>query len=279
MAMLSQDKDKEGGTKWMYEEPQANPEEYLLGKKINKVDDVKKLRKVEQNQDETPEARFARLDMQMKFREDPLTLMKQSEHLIQAQCLQNTAKMKKLQRLLKIQEEQKKKRKKHKKDRKEKKRKKRESSSESSCDELLKEFIKIVKNSETGAEPKAQKPESQSSTPPRRESPPRSRRRSRSRSPRREKKLTREDKERKRLEMMSDAKERELVRSERSKQHKDHVEREYHKQKEEQSKHGASFVKNMTLNSVSSMSLEESVNRNFARHQRSGKDDRGFYKR
>ncbi len=72
-------RDKEGGgpdgsTKWMYEQPKKNAEDFLLGKAIKSLEELTDVNR--DQEEETPAQRLTRLDMQSKFREDPLNLMK-----------------------------------------------------------------------------------------------------------------------------------------------------------------------------------------------------------
>ncbi|KAH8862400.1 Pre-mRNA-splicing factor CWC25 [Schistosoma japonicum] len=131
---------------WMYEKSKEDPEAFLLGKQVQSLSQIQEICK---ESEESPAQRLARFDMEAKFREDPLTIMKQREAERRMELLKNTAKVKKLRRLL---TEQKLRKEKHR-SKMHSKRKRRhknsdESSETSSDDELLNKFIKIIRHSD-----------------------------------------------------------------------------------------------------------------------------------
>ncbi|CAH8843542.1 unnamed protein product [Trichobilharzia szidati] len=165
IATLLAEKDSVKDNSWMYEKPKENPEAFLLGKQVKSLDEIQEISK---DYEESPAQRLARFDMEAKFREDPLTIMKQREAEKRMELLHNTAKVKKLRRLLteqKLRKEKQKAIRKHAKHKKKHKRQKRSrtssksdnksrsrsrssSSSTSSDDELLNKFIKIIRQSD-----------------------------------------------------------------------------------------------------------------------------------
>ncbi|KAL7063595.1 hypothetical protein AAHC03_01801 [Spirometra sp. Aus1] len=146
----------------MYEQPKKNAEDFLLGKAVKSLEELAEISRDEA--EETPAQRLARLDMQAKFREDPLNLMRQHELDKRNALLQNTAKMKKLQRLIEKQKRQQKKRD-HRRNRKKKSKHSarhhhRESnddscsssSSDSEDDAILDKFISLIQQQEPGVD-------------------------------------------------------------------------------------------------------------------------------
>lgn len=165
-SLLSKNK-KEDAISWMYSQPKDDPEAFLLGKEVKSLDQIQEIAK---DYEESPAQRLARFDMQAKFREDPLTLMKQREAEKRMELLKNTAKVKKLRRLLteqKLWKEKKRKAKKRKRslDKKSHKLSRSpcsalDSSNEtsSSGDELLDKFIKIIRHSDKAEKKEASTP-------------------------------------------------------------------------------------------------------------------------
>nr|VZH90181.1 unnamed protein product [Spirometra erinaceieuropaei] len=151
----------DNSTAWMYEQPKKNAEDFLLGKAVKSLEELAEISRDEA--EETPAQRLARLDMQAKFREDPLNLMRQHELDKRNALLQNTAKMKKLQRLIEKQKRQQKKRD-HRRNRKKKSKHSarhhhRESnddscssSSDSEDDAILDKFISLIQQQEPGVD-------------------------------------------------------------------------------------------------------------------------------
>ncbi|VDD76456.1 unnamed protein product [Mesocestoides corti] len=373
---LIQTKEKNGhdsSTSWMYEQPKKNTEDFLLGKAIKSLEE---LAEISRDQDEeTPAQRLTRLDMEAKFREDPLNLMRQHEYDKRSALLQNTARMKKLQRLQQkhaMEAKEKKKRKEKKKSKKKKKKKEEhkakrhhtsssssESSDNSEDDAILDKFISIIRAADrekreagegadktkeegkkrekhhsklrrkshspgSGLEPDSpvknrdnRAPEACTSVKPshdRGQTGSRDlhrRRRSRSRSserPRHDRgsrrsrsrempsrlhrphpgrhedakprgcRLTQEEMAALRAQMAADAKEREAERRERFEQHRAEKARSEIEELEGKLKHGASFLKGLTLDHVASSSVEEVVQRNAKSRQRGGMDE-NFLKR
>ncbi|KAM7541057.1 hypothetical protein Aperf_G00000024574 [Anoplocephala perfoliata] len=147
----------DASTSWMYEPPKKSAEDFLLGKAIRSLEELTDVNR--DQEEETPIQRLTRLDMEAKFREDPLNLMRQHEMDKRSALLQNTARMKKLQRLIEMQNEAKQKaekrkeKKRLKKEQKRKKRKRRISASSSSIDSsenseddaILEKFISLIK--------------------------------------------------------------------------------------------------------------------------------------
>ncbi|BHF57884.1 hypothetical protein SprV_0100083000 [Sparganum proliferum] len=153
----------DNSTAWMYEQPKKNAEDFLLGKAVKSLEELAEISRDEA--EETPAQRLARLDMQAKYREDPLNLMRQHELDKRNALLQNTAKMKKLQRLIEKQKRQQKKRD-HRRNRKNKSKHSarhhhRESngdsrsssaSSDSEDDAILDKFISLIQQQEPGVD-------------------------------------------------------------------------------------------------------------------------------
>lgn len=67
--------DLDASTAWMYNQPKQNAEDYLLGKAIRSLEELAEISR-DQETEETPAQRLTRLDMEAKFREDPLNLMR-----------------------------------------------------------------------------------------------------------------------------------------------------------------------------------------------------------
>ncbi|KAK4469034.1 hypothetical protein MN116_007499 [Schistosoma mekongi] len=82
---------------WMYEKSKEDSEAFLLGKQVQSLSQIQEICK---ESEESPAQRLARFDMEAKFREDPLTIMKQREAEKRMEFLKNTAKIKKLRRLV-----------------------------------------------------------------------------------------------------------------------------------------------------------------------------------
>lgn len=148
----------------MYEQPKGNAEDFLLGKAIRSLEELTEINR--DQEEETPTQRLTRLDMEAKFREDPLNLMRQHEMDKRSALLQNTARMKKLQRLIELQNHAKEKAEKRKEKRKresKRKNKRRRISSSSSSDSsenpeddaILEKFISLIRNPD-GAKVKAE---------------------------------------------------------------------------------------------------------------------------
>lgn len=76
-----------------------------------------------------------------------------------------------------------------------------------------------------------------------------------------------------RAQMAADAKEREAERRQRFEKHKMETEREEKVEGEARTKHGASFLRGLTLDHVTSTSVEEVVQRNAKSRQRAGMDE------
>ncbi|KAH9286509.1 hypothetical protein ECG_01936 [Echinococcus granulosus] len=154
----------DASTAWMYEQPKGNAEDFLLGKAIRSLEELTEINR--DQEEETPTQRLTRLDMEAKFREDPLNLMRQHEMDKRSALLQNTARMKKLQRLIELQNHAKEKAEKRKEKRKresKRKNKRRRISSSSSSDSsenpeddaILEKFISLIRNPD-GAKVKAE---------------------------------------------------------------------------------------------------------------------------
>ncbi|VDQ04427.1 unnamed protein product [Trichobilharzia regenti] len=154
IATLLAEKNSAKDNSWMYEKPKENPEVFLLGKQVKSLDEIQEISK---DYEESPAQRLARFDMEAKFREDPLTIMKQREAEKRMELLHNTAKLTE-QKLRQEKQKGIRKHSKHKK-RKHKKRSRtssksdnesrsRSKSSSSSDDELLNKFIKIIRQSD-----------------------------------------------------------------------------------------------------------------------------------
>nr|AAW24989.1 SJCHGC01904 protein [Schistosoma japonicum] len=77
---------------WMYEKSKEDPEAFLLGKQVQSLSQIQEICK---ESEESPAQRLARFDMEAKFREDPLTIMKQREAERRMELLKNTATVKK----------------------------------------------------------------------------------------------------------------------------------------------------------------------------------------
>ncbi|CDS39946.1 pre mRNA splicing factor CWC25 [Echinococcus multilocularis] len=154
----------DASTAWMYEQPKGNAEDFLLGKAIRSLEELTEINR--DQEEETPTQRLTRLDMEAKFREDPLNLMRQHEMDKRSALLQNTARMKKLQRLIELQnhakEKAEKRKEKRKKESKRKNKRRRISSSSSNDssenpedDAILEKFISLIRNPD-GAKDKAE---------------------------------------------------------------------------------------------------------------------------
>ncbi|KAL5961129.1 hypothetical protein TSMEX_011169, partial [Taenia solium] len=144
-------------TSWMYEQPKGKAEDFLLGKAIRSLEELTEINR--DQEEETPAQRLTRLDMEAKFREDPLNLMRQHEMDKRSALLQNTARMKKLQHLIELQNHAKEKAVKRKEAKKmegkgKKKRRRISSSSDSSenpeDDIILEKFISLIRNPDGG---------------------------------------------------------------------------------------------------------------------------------
>ncbi|VDM01902.1 unnamed protein product [Schistocephalus solidus] len=68
---------EDNSTAWMYEQPKKNAEDFLLGKAVKSLEELAEISR--DDAEETPAQRLARLDMQAKYREDPLNLMRHIE--------------------------------------------------------------------------------------------------------------------------------------------------------------------------------------------------------
>ncbi|VDK36852.1 unnamed protein product, partial [Dibothriocephalus latus] len=152
----------DNSTSWMYEQPKKNAEDFLLGKPVKSLEELAEISR--DDAEETPAQRLARLDMQAKYREDPLNLMRQHELDKRNALLQNTAKMKKLQRLIEKQKRQQMKRDQlqkrkgdnskhhhHRRHHHESKDNSLSSSSDSEDDAILDKFISLLQQQEPGA--------------------------------------------------------------------------------------------------------------------------------
>lgn len=64
----------DASTSWMYEQPKRSGEDFLLGKAIKSLEELTEINR--DQEEETPTQRLTRLDMEAKFREDPLNLMR-----------------------------------------------------------------------------------------------------------------------------------------------------------------------------------------------------------
>ncbi|VDP34734.1 unnamed protein product [Echinostoma caproni] len=222
--------------------------------------------------------------METKFREDPLTVMKQRESEKRLELLRNTAKVKKLRRLLTMQKHMKEKKLKEKRLKKKRRSRSRSSSSESSSgDELLDKFIKIVRQSdEIDAKHHGEQSDSTESKPrydkhaevPRRDGRPTT---SHARPPEKPK-LTRDELEARRLQMMNDAKEHAKDRSLRTSHHYLQKKEQETKEAEARSRHGASFIRQMKNDHTQRSTIEDSIHRKASSRQR-GELSTNFLKR
>ncbi len=103
---------------------------------------------------------------------------------------------------------------------------------------------------------------------------PRERRRSRSRSVEKPRaRRTKEEMAALREQMAADAKDREVERRERYEQHRADKMRQEREELESKLRHGASFLKGMALDHMTSGSVEEVVQRNASKRQRGGMED------
>lgn len=64
----------DASTAWMYEQPKRKAEDFLLGKTIKSLEELTEVNR--DKEEETPSQRLTRFDMEAKFREDPLNLMR-----------------------------------------------------------------------------------------------------------------------------------------------------------------------------------------------------------
>ncbi|EUB61329.1 Pre-mRNA-splicing factor CWC25 [Echinococcus granulosus] len=325
----------DASTAWMYEQPKGNAEDFLLGKAIRSLEELTEINR--DQEEETPTQRLTRLDMEAKFREDPLNLMRQHEMDKRSALLQNTARMKKLQRLS---------------DKKPTSsrhlspvRKLQDPSSEgplASSDDRPRRGSKSMSGTKAlkdrgdwnRREPRSKSPQSPRSnqhsqkashvgslycTDKRRSrsrsqqkadecrTGDRTRRRSRSRSfggaarqhrslqshshlqgrhkrssrsrsfeqshRRGARRWTQEEMAVLRAQMAADAKEREAERQQRFEKHRAETAREEKVEGEARAKHGASFLRGLTLDHVASTSVEEGVQRNAKSRQRGGMNE------
>lgn len=254
----------------MYNQPKEDTEAYLLGKGVS---DLEQIQKLGRDYEESTAQRLARIDMEAKLREDPLTVMKQREAEKRMELLQNTAKVKKLRRLLAMQKQQKES---HKKRRRTKKLKRRgsaegSSSDSSSGDELLEKFIKIIKQSdekETEAHEKRRKSSAQDNTPKHKGNiHPSTSHSSRSVPQPERPKLSREELEARRVQMLRDAEEHEKVRSIRTSEYRSKRMLEEHWEKRDRERHGASFISELKNDHAQRSSIEDGVHRKAGRRQ------------
>ncbi|THD19110.1 Pre-mRNA-splicing factor CWC25 [Fasciola hepatica] len=269
----------------MYNQPKNDSEAYLLGKEVTSVDQIEKLG---QDYEESPAQRLARIDMEAKFREDPLTVMKQREAEKRMELLRNTSKVKKLRRLLTMQKHmQEKKRKQRHMDRRRGNHTRSSSSGSdsSSGDELLDKFIKIVRQSdELDAEHrKHEECSSNIESKSRRDKPPGAPRRNNQPStsntkPKDKPKLTRDELEARRIQMMNDAKEHAKDRSVRTSHHYQQKIEQDARDAQALSRHGASFIRQMKDDHAQRSTIEDSIHRKASSRQR-GELNSNFLKR
>ncbi|TGZ60375.1 hypothetical protein CRM22_008568 [Opisthorchis felineus] len=271
-SLLSKDK-AQNDIEWMYNPSKEDSEAYLLGKEVS---DVEHLQKLGKDYEESASQRLARIDMETKVREDPLTIMKQREAEKRIELLRNTAKVKKLRRLITMQKLKNEKKRKQKKARRHarpsRSRSSSNSSSTSSSDELLDKFIKIVRQSDEHEKvliEKGDKMDSQRSPEAEKRSyhqPSTSHTSSNDRRPEK-RKLSKQELEERRAQMMSDAKEHEKDRSVRTSYHYQ-KKLEYDKRdSDSRSRHGPSFIADLKNDHAQRSSIEEGVHRKAGRRQ------------
>ncbi|CAH8531387.1 unnamed protein product [Schistosoma rodhaini] len=310
IAALLAEKKSTNENSWMYEKPKDDPEAFLLGKQVQSLNQIQEIGK---EYEESPAQRLARFDMEAKFREDPLTIMKQREAEKRMELLQNTAKVRKLRRLLTEQKLRKEKRK-SKKHSKHKRRHKSsdESDQASSDDELLNKFIKIIHQSNELEEANSQKSidkcnKESSSTIQKQSSSSYDQEHARSnqkysdvnrkqysernqpmlsssersnhhKSSSNQQKLSKEEIEAKRAQMISDAKEHEKERLHRSTTHYTMKKIEEEKELASKFSHGPSFISHLKNKHVDMTTLEEGIHRKASNRQRGELHD-NFIKR
>ncbi|CAH8489707.1 unnamed protein product [Schistosoma turkestanicum] len=312
VALLAEKKSTKGDS-WMYEKPKEDPEAFLLGKQVQSLSQIQEISK---EYEESPAQRLARFDMEAKFREDPLTIMKQREAEKRMELLKNTAKIKKLRRLL---TEQKLRKEKHKSKKHSKRRHHHKSSDESeemsSDDELLNKFIKIIHQSDEMGKVSSQKSptkynndsydtdhkQSSSSSNQRhaisdqncsnlnkkhsltynqrnQSMSSNSERSDYRKSSTNHRKLSKEEIEAKRAQMISDAKEHEKQRSHRSTTHYTMKNIEEKKELASKFSHGPSFISHLKNQHVDMTTVEEGIHRKASSRQRGELHD-NFIKR
>ncbi|CAH8512783.1 unnamed protein product [Schistosoma intercalatum] len=310
IAALLAEKKSTNENSWMYEKPKDDPEAFLLGKQVQSLNQIQEIGK---EYDESPAQRLARFDMEAKFREDPLTIMKQREAEKRIELLQNTAKVRKLRRLLTEQKLRKEKRK-SKKHLKQKHLHKSSDESEggSSDDELLNKFIEIIHQSNELKEDSSQKSmdkcskESSStvkkqlsnscdqehalsdqkcSNVNRKHHSERnqsisscSERSNYHKSSSNRRKLSKEEIEAKRAQMISDAKEHEKERLHRSTTHYKIKKNEEERELASKFSHGPSFISHLKNQHVDRTTLEEGIHRKASNRQKGELHD-NFIKR
>ncbi|KAL5111171.1 hypothetical protein TcWFU_000450 [Taenia crassiceps] len=155
---VSSGRSGEAATGGASEDSQKNPTGQMSRRHGCKaIRSLEELTEINRDQEEeTPAQRLTRLDMEAKFREDPLNLMRQHEMDKRSALLQNSARMKKLQHLIELQnqarEKAEKRREAKKKEGKGKKKRRRISSSSSDSSEnpeddiILEKFISLIRN-------------------------------------------------------------------------------------------------------------------------------------
>lgn len=313
IAALLAEKKSTNENSWMYEKPKDDPEAFLLGKQVQSLNQIQEIGK---EYDESPAQRLARFDMEAKFREDPLTIMKQREAEKRMELLQNTAKVRKLRRLLTEQKLRKEKRK-SKKHLKQKRPHKSSDESEggSSDDELLNKFIEIIHQSNELKEDSSQKSmdkcsKESSSTVKKQRSNTCDQEHARSdqkcsnvnrkhhsgcnqsnqsilscsersnyhKSSLNRRKLSKEEIEAKRAQMISDAKEHEKERLHRSTTHYKIKKNEEERELASKFSHGPSFISHLKNQHVDRTTLEEGIHRKASNRQKGELHD-NFIKR
>ncbi|KAF7234154.1 hypothetical protein EG68_12428 [Paragonimus skrjabini miyazakii] len=293
-SVISKD-GKQNDIDWMYNPSKNDSEAYLLGKEVSDADQLQKLGR---DYEESASQRLARIDMEAKFRDDPLTAMKQREAEKRMELLRNTAKVKKLRRLITMQKHRQEKKRKQERMAKHKTRSRSRSASvstseSSSGDELLDKFIKIIRQSDeqervnktvndvspsgTSSELSREKHKRKSKSPQCNYKPSSSRSVSYNREIQKSK-LTQEEMEARRAQMMQDAKEHEKVRSGRTNHHYKAKEQDEKRDLDARGRYGASFISELKNQHAQHSSVEEGVHRK-ASHRQRGEMNSNFLKR
>ncbi|KAH3752082.1 hypothetical protein DPMN_186692 [Dreissena polymorpha] len=143
-------REKEKGDvplQWMYKESKPDAEDFLLGKRIDKIgesEDIKQDQFALILEERTKH--IIEMDTKAKMREDPLFAIRKQEEDAKRKLLENPVKMKRLQKALERQNKSE-----HKKSKK-KKHKKGKSDSDGSDDDLMSAYLNILKSKQKGGD-------------------------------------------------------------------------------------------------------------------------------
>lgn len=145
--------DTQVNMNWMYKKSATDSEDFLLGKRVDKIEEEKEEESASINEGigalfDDAIARRAGIDMHAKMREDPLYAIKKREEDAKRRLLENPIKMKQLESMLK-EKQAKKDKKKKKKEKKRKRKHKHDSDSDIDNDEddaLMHKYLDIIKH-------------------------------------------------------------------------------------------------------------------------------------